>query len=138
MILSLPALSSPAIYSFGNVTINVSLVSSSPIEHYSPASDQCGKLIASDICLYHISKERIYQNWHKGSLSTVIYKQDFGTGTDVFKDAGVNEAENRVNILTNNTFNGRIVYYLNPSYQYIQQFDYSQTIAAEQIATNGL
>ena len=95
------------------------------------------RLIASNICLYHISKQRIYQNWHKGSLGTHVSKQDFGIGSDLFADGAVNGAEDRVNILTDNLNNGRIVYYLDSSFQYSQQFDYNQTIAAEQVATNG-
>ena len=52
-------------------------------------------------------------------------------------DGAINEAENRGNIVTDEVSTGRIVFNLDPSYQYIRQFDYSQTIAAEQVATNG-
>jgi hypothetical protein len=61
-------------YSFSDVVIDYSVISSGPITFLS-AGDKCRKIVAEDIGIYHVSTESVFESWSKGSLGAFRGKE---------------------------------------------------------------
>ena len=126
---------SATLYTFGDVNITMSTISTGNIAN-TTSSNQCQKLIARSAQLYHVSSSSIYQSWPKGSLATVTDTQNVFPGFTV-QDYDVNQIENQVIFGTNTLLNGRILYTLNATYHKSSSTSYNQANVIYQIDLDG-
>lgn len=85
--------------SFDDATINLNLLSSGSINFTNPSQDACGKIIARNSSVHHLSIDSVYQNWMKGNLLT---NSSLLVSLNPILDYAVDQGESLMTILYSN------------------------------------
>ena len=73
-------------------------------------------MVVGAAAIYHLSQDRVYQNWLKGNLNTPVDVLNVTTGT-IVHDFDASEDQSLVTFVKDSSISGRASYALGANYQ---------------------
>ena len=111
----LVVLTTSEVYTFGNQQVTINTILSGPIAN-SSSGEECKKVIARPMQIYHLSSQGKYESWFRGSFATPHVQKDVLPGSTIY-DFDVDAGEGEVHLATSTPSKTYIVYFMNSSHQ---------------------
>ena len=110
----LVVLTTSDVYTFGNQQVTINTVLSGPIAN-SSSGDECKKVIARPMQIYHLSSQGKYESWFRGSFTTPHLQKDVLPGSTIY-DFDVDPREGEVHLVTSTSSKTYLVYFINSNH----------------------